>query len=158
MQGALPTGLRKASGGGCWSLVPAGQSERVRSPHPLCRPAFRTQTTWPPQKRREGARAGKVYLLTRAQLRHCVPKARRQPSAAPQEHSHRCSSPGTEKLQAFELSQCWPQRGILWSLALDETYTPWAGTWKPRDASSTEMLRLQLPGTAQQDVHPWSLR
>lgn len=79
MQGALPTGLRKASGGGCWSLVPAGQSERVRSPHPLCRPAFRTQTTWPPQKRREGARVEKVYLLTRVQLRHCVPKARRQP-------------------------------------------------------------------------------
>lgn len=43
---------QEASGGSCWSLVPAGQS--VRTLLPCCRPAFRTQTTWPPQKRREG--------------------------------------------------------------------------------------------------------
>lgn len=88
-------------------------------------------------------------MLNRVQLRHCVPKARRQPK-------HLCSpcrSTATAvALQAFEFSQCWPQRGILWSLALDETHTPWAGAWKPRDAGSAEMLRLQLLGTVQRDT------
>lgn len=111
----------------------------------------------PPGLHRKGGR-GKVRksLLAEQDAAQALCPQSQETAQAPlqplQEHSYRCSSPGTEKLQAFEFSQCWPQRGILWSLALDETYTPWAGTWKPRDGSSAEMLRLQLPGTAQQDV------
>lgn len=69
---------QEASGGSCWSLVPAGQSERVRTP-PLLLTCLQDSNHLASTEKEGGTRLGKVYLLNRVQLRHCVPKARRQP-------------------------------------------------------------------------------
>lgn len=113
-QQALPTGLRKASGGCCSSW---GQSD---GEDPFGPPTFGTQTTWPPHKRREGARSEQVYLLNREQLGAHWPRAGGQPKHlhSPEGGEDRCSSPGhTEAslvpLPLMRLAHLWWEHGSL---------------------------------------------
>lgn len=72
--------LQLVSGGFGWQLLePSSCWPVCEDPPPLLSTCLQDSNHLASTEKEGGTRLGKVYLLNRVQLRHCVPKARRQP-------------------------------------------------------------------------------